>query len=46
MKTASCKKVWNEIEKIKKLGIDTRELEDAFCDFECSWTEHANEFHT
>ena len=44
-KTTSCKKVWSELAKLKKQGIDTQELEDAFCNFECSWLEHAKEYH-
>jgi len=37
-----CAPVWKEIELVKKLGINTTALEDAFCNFECS-TEHVCE---
>lgn len=43
--TVSCKRVWDEIEKVKKQGVKTKELEDAFCDFECGWNEHMEEHH-
>jgi len=34
------KKGWDEILRLAGLGVDTRNLEDAFSDFECEWTEH------
>ena len=47
-KTVNCEKVWNAIRaienKVDKTDYDT--LCDAFCDFECSWSEHAEEYHT
>ena len=45
-KTVSCKKVWNEIKKLRtQYSVDTKALENAFCDFECAWKEHAKEYH-
>jgi hypothetical protein len=45
--TASCTKVWELIRRVR--GYDSNlsdELSDAFTDFECSWKEHADEYHT
>jgi hypothetical protein len=46
MNTVNCKEVWEEITKLRNAGVDTKSLEDAFCDFECAWEEHAKEYHT
>ncbi len=44
--TADCGPVWDELARLRELGVNTKVLEDAFCDFECSWLEHATEAHT
>lgn len=45
MNTVNCKEVWEQIKKLKDAGANTKALEDAFCDFECAWEEHAFEYH-
>ncbi len=40
-----CTAVWNLIKKIEDEKL-RKELETAFCDFECSWKDHIDEFHT
>lgn len=40
-----CDDVYNAIKELREKGMDTKKLEDAFCDFECAWREHACEFH-
>ena len=40
-----CDAVYNAIKRLTEKGVDTKELEDVFCDFECAWREHAHEFH-
>ena len=42
----NCQNVWSEIAKLKLLGVDTKALEDAFCEFECGFEEHVKEFHS
>ena len=41
----NCKPVWDEIKKLRDQGVDTKALEDAFCDFECGWEAHVEEYH-
>jgi hypothetical protein len=46
-KTADCSQVWFLINEVEKYDKDLfKSLSDAFCNFECSWSEHATEYHT
>jgi hypothetical protein len=47
MKTASCETIWKTIiEASKHLSPElAKKLQDDFCDFECAWKEHAEEYH-
>lgn len=47
MKTATCKRVWEAIMTVSKEVEPSlaKELQDAFCEFDCAWKEHADEFH-
>lgn len=55
-RTTDCKDVWGALEVLReriKDGTETKHLmtliriaEDAFCDFECSWEQHAKEYHS
>jgi hypothetical protein len=47
LKSVSCSKVWDVIIRASEhLPTElAHELQDEFCDFECSWDEHVDEFH-
>jgi hypothetical protein len=42
--TTDCKLIWDLIKSIPDEKL-RNELSDAFCDFECSWSEHESEYH-
>ena len=46
-KTANCSKVWDLIQEVRDHSVELSDaLADTFCDFECSWEQHAKEYHT
>lgn len=49
MNTNNCDKIYGLLSQLRELVPQLtntiKEIEDAFCDFECGWTEHVNEYH-
>lgn len=43
-KTVSCARLYELFMKITDTELQ-KQIQDAFCDFECDWDEHAVEFH-
>ncbi len=45
--TVDCSKVWDLIREVRNHNVELSDaLADTFCDFECSWVEHAKEYHS
>ncbi len=45
--TADCTKMWDLIREVRDHNVELSDaLADTFCEFECAWKEHADEYHT